>query len=120
MNEKICEQILEYMKGTGDFILQEMPDVVQQTLKYHYFSSIFTLCVAIPIFIAAVFFLFFFLFNIKLDKYDNWTSMTFGCIWTSVLISILSFMFTVSAIDNLIKISYAPKYFIISLLKNGK
>src|SRR5271169_3265720 len=113
MNEKLCEQILEYMKGTGDFILKEMPEVILQAIQYHWMSNLIGFILSSIFFILGISYLFYILSHIEIDKYGSWSGFTFASCWISTAISILCFGILIGSCDTLIKISYAPKYFII-------
>ncbi|MBX9744356.1 MAG: hypothetical protein K2X08_04000 [Chlamydiales bacterium] len=39
MNDQILQKLLEYLQSTEDFIMEQIPDIVLQALKYEKISS---------------------------------------------------------------------------------
>ena len=117
MDEEIKQKILSYLEGTKDFVLDQAPDVIQQALRYHYLSSLicslfftflFVLCSVVALYNFA---------NPKLTKYDTWEIQTFLFTFIPSMICLLSLICICTNIDTLIKVTTAPKYFLITLFK---
>jgi hypothetical protein len=120
MNEKLCDQILEYMKSTGDFVIKEMPEVIQQALTYHWYTNLLGLSIYMSLFTISMGILIYFLTHIELTQFGDWSTFSCGSCLISGMISFVLFMAICCCADNLIKISSAPKYFIISLFTEKK
>jgi hypothetical protein len=118
MKDQILEKLLEYLQSTQDFVLKESPEVIQQALRYHYLSNVILLiscCVAIVL-LSCVFYYFY--THPNLDKHESRDMLsTIGCAMSPFFIIMLTASFLHYS-DNLIKISYAPKYFLIQLFMN--
>lgn len=40
MGEEISMEILEYLRNTKDFVLEQSPEILQEALRYHYISNL--------------------------------------------------------------------------------
>ncbi len=117
MDEKIKEELLKYLQSSKDFILEQSPDVIQQALRYHYFSSLID---TIGFFILLLVCLVISFYNYKypeLTEYGRWESSTSALVFFPGIMAFVFFMSTCSNIEKFIKITIAPKYFLITLIK---
>jgi hypothetical protein len=117
MNEEITKKLLEYIDKTGDFLLEQAPEVLQQALKYHYYSSLIYSVFFIIGFLFSISIGYYFYFYPNLDEYGNRDL-------ASILLppySLIGIFATLASlcyeIDKLMKITLAPKYFLINLLR---
>lgn len=117
MKEEIVEKLLEYVKKTENFALEQLPDVFSQMLKYEKISA------WIGIFISIFFIILFISISIYFYKHPNLDS--YGCrkvensmgIWMPLFFSPVFICIFIFAISALIKITIAPKYFLIELIR---
>lgn len=120
MNEKIIEQLIEYMNVTKDFVLAESPELIREILAYEKYLSIFCLCVFIPLLLIC---LGIFIYTWINPVYEEYGSLAFKSILPLFIcggISVISFGIIIEAATGLIKINTAPKYFIIKKIVNLK
>lgn len=117
MNEELTKKILEYIETTENFLSKEIPEVIQQALRYQKVSSM--LCAFLSFFIAilCIRILIYFHFNPKIDKYDcmalDRSLITMGCCFTCFLMIVVF----CSNIDNLLQLFLCPKFYLIKLFK---
>ena len=115
MKEQIIQKLIEYLDQSKDFMLQECPEVIQQALRYHYISNLMGCIFSFLGIIVYALVCFYFYKNPTRDKYDS-RPMHHSFIF--FLSPMFFFMFTFSLFnccDHLIKITYAPKYYLIHL-----
>lgn len=119
MDEEIKKKLLEYMDKTGDFVLEHCPEVMQQALRYHYISSIVTFSLCLFSIIILSFIAYNCFFYPKLDKYGTMElSSLLGCVMPSIFLW-MCFIGILTSANTLIKITFAPKYFLLQLIING-
>ncbi len=115
MKDQILEKLLEYLQSTQDFVLKETPEVIQEALKYHYFSNVISLiscCFGIVI-LSCVFYYFY--THPNPDKYESRDMLSTMICAMSPMITLFLIVSILHYSDVLIKICYAPKYFLIEL-----
>lgn len=120
MKEEITQKILSYIDGTKDFVLAELPEVIQQALKYEKISAIFWV-VLLSIFIP--FLITFAYYSYKhpiLTKYDNWEAISCIKVVIPCFLLIPATVGYIANILDLIKICVAPKYYLISFILKTK
>jgi ABC-type dipeptide/oligopeptide/nickel transport system permease component len=118
MNEKITEQLLEYMNSTKDFILTESPELIREILHYEKWSCIFALSILVPVFIGCLSIT---IYNWIYPQYEGNNFRTLGSMFGMLIpgvISFICFMMLMETGNCLIKINTAPKYFIIQKIMN--
>lgn len=116
MNEKILQKLLDYIQNTEDFILEQVPDTIMQMFRYEKISNLLTLGLMLILISLAIFGGLYMYYHPKLDKYGHREVI-------SVIGPMVCAFFTPFAIlqicinvDRLIKIYFAPKYFLINLI----
>lgn len=117
MDDLIKEKILSYLESTKDFVLDQAPDVIQQALRYHYINSIVGIFVCSFLILTLISIAYYNYSHPKLDEYGSWETITFIFCFIPSMFCLPLFAGLLSDIDKLIKISTAPKYFLITLFK---
>lgn len=118
MKEQILQKLIEYLQSTQDFVLQQTPEVIQQALRYHYLSNLIG-CIICSFLIIFLIILFYYTYmNPTNDKYDNRDMLSFMICVMSPIFTLISCISLFHYSDNLIKISCAPKYFLLELFMN--
>lgn len=120
MKEEITQKILSYIEGTKDFVLEQLPDVIQQALKYEKICAILWIAL-LSVFIPCL--IIFACYSYKHPVIDKYGSLdTFSC----VKIVLPCFFLIPSVIGyfgnifTLLKICIAPKYYLISFVLKMK
>lgn len=120
MKDQILEKLLFYLQNTGDFILEQAPDVVQQALRYEKISAYFSSAVLFALLTIALCVGIYNLKNPKLTKYDDWQFQTLISVVIPAM-ALAPLLFGLYAeIDKIIKLTIAPKYYLIQLFMNLK
>jgi hypothetical protein len=115
MNEEISTKLLEYLQKTSDFALEQMPDIVIQTLKYQKFSIYLNMLTMGFLIILCAGLAYYFYTHPKFDKYGDKTILsTFG-VFIPLGLILIFLVDLIIATDNVIKINIAPKYYLIEL-----
>jgi formate hydrogenlyase subunit 3/multisubunit Na+/H+ antiporter MnhD subunit len=112
--DELMVQIINQVKNTGDFVVEQMPDVVQQLLTYQYYSTVFYLIVGI-VFLMVSFFSF---YKVReLDKKSVGNPDVIPYIIAFLMIGIMSGLVGIvnvcENIDPLLKLTFAPKIYLI-------
>jgi hypothetical protein len=112
--DELMVQIINQVKNTGDFVIEQMPDVVQQILTYQYYS---TLCFLIFGIVLLLISLFSFYKVRQLDKKSLGNPDVIPYIIAFLMIGIMSGLVGIfnvcDNIDPLIKLTFAPKIYLI-------
>jgi hypothetical protein len=119
MEEEIKKKLLEYLDKTGDFVLEQSPEVMQQALRYHHISATLTFffCLFSIIILSSIAYNCF--FYPTLDKYGcREVGSVLGCVIPLIFIWI-SCLGIFSSVDTLLKVLCSPKYFLLQLIMNG-
>lgn len=120
MNEKLIDELLNYMERTKDFITQECPELILEILKYHKILNFCNITIFLPILIISlIVFIYFWKFP-YVDKYDCTSTGTLISMMISGFSSVFCFIILIQSVEALIKIYTAPKYFIIHCLLKMK
>lgn len=115
MQEQIIQKILGYLQATEDFVLENLPEVIQQTLKYEKISTLLSAFLMLCLFSGTVSIAFYFWKKPTLDKYGfNDMASIMGVIMP-LAFAPLFFAQCCSSVDKLVKIYITPKYFLIEL-----
>ena len=115
MKEQILEKLVAYLQSTEDFMIAECPEVIQQSLKYHFLSSLIGFILCLFLMLASCYVFFHFYTNPTFDKYGT---RELSCVMPMFLGGVFAFLSLVgimSNADTLIKVCIAPKYFMINL-----
>jgi|SRR6185369_13823552 len=118
MDERLTQKLLDYLHRSEDFLLTQAPEVFQETLKYYYISNIICLCISIVFLIICTAVFLYVYFNPVLDKYGERTFLSGLALMFLPGMILLSFTGAFQAVDTLIKVTYAPRYFLIETFKN--
>ena len=115
MKEQIVQKILEYLERTEDFLLEQAPEVILQALRYEQIVSVLGAVIFLLLVLGAVVVGYHFWKNPKIDQHgskDIISSMgvMIPCIVSPLLVAQLC-IYT----DKLIKIYFAPKFFLLQL-----
>jgi uncharacterized membrane protein YhdT len=117
VKEEISQKLLEYLQNTEEFVLDQVPEVIQQVLKYEKISSYLSAGLMILLLSIAICIGFYFWRHPTLDKYGSREFLSFMPIVSCIAIPIL-FVQLCYSVDKLVKIYIAPKYFLISLISS--
>jgi hypothetical protein len=120
MNEKILQKLLDYLQNTEDFVLEEVPEIIQQALKYEKISSHLNAGLMIILLSLAITIGYHFWKYPTLDKYGSREMGSFLGAFIPLIIAPLFFVQFCYSIDKLVKIYIAPKYFLITLVSSIK
>lgn len=115
---KLMIEIIDQVKNTGDFVVEQMPDVISQLLVYQYYSNLFYLILGtVLMIISSTLFYKIKVLTEECDKnnYDHdmvglyvliggLSGIVFGAI------GVVNFF---SAVDPLLKLTFAPKIYLI-------
>lgn len=121
MDEQLLQKLLEWLRNTEDFVTDQLPDFIQQVLKYEKISTylsaglmIVLLCIAISIG--------YYYWKHRTPPGDNLSSdiWSFFGIYVPCIASPILFIQLCCSIDKLVKIYIAPKYFLLNLLAGLK
>lgn len=115
MKEQILQKLIDYLQKTEDFMLSECPMVIQEALKYHYISSLVGMISCFFLACLSCYVFYYFYTNPTFDKYESRELSCMMPLFFSGPIAFMSFLGMCVNVDTFIKISVAPKYFLISL-----
>ena len=119
-HEMIQQKLLEYLENSHDFILDEMPEVIQQALTYERLSALFTAVLMFVLIITACTVFYYCWMNPSLDKYGSRNmSNVMGMVIPGSFMGLFTVTFC-SSFDKLLKIYIAPKYYLIQLFVDIK
>ena len=115
MQEEVVQSLLQYLQNTQDFILDQVPQVVQEALRYEKISASITALFMVCLLAAAAFVFHHFWKYPALDSYGSRTVSSVMGMYIPGAISTIFFILLAASVDRLIKIHIAPKYFLIQL-----
>lgn len=118
--DHIYQELLKHMESTKDFVLEQAPEVIQQALKYEKIAAFVSAALMTVLLVIALGVAYYFWKNPMFDKYGSREMHSLLGIFIPILISPLFFVQFCMAIDILIKIHVAPKYFLINLILDLK
>jgi hypothetical protein len=116
MDEGISTKLLEYLQRSEQFLLKECPEIIQQAYKYHYISTVYSLILFSVCTLTLVVLFFYFFNNPSFDKYGDWTMLSVLRCTICGFLTIPLFISFIEQSHKMLKIIYAPKYFLIQLL----
>jgi hypothetical protein len=120
MKEDIVEKLLEYLQNTQDFVLEQVPQVIQQALRYEKISAYMVAIIMSALLLAAAIIFCYFWKNPSLDVHGCRKISSVMGMYIPGAISAIVFIQLCVSIDRLIEIYIAPKYFLIQLFMNMK
>lgn len=115
MQEKILETLINYLQNTENFVLEQMPEILSQTLNYEKTSCIMSISILVFLMAVAVSIGCYFLIHPTLDSYGNRTATSFIGALLPLAFSFMLLAPLLGSFDKLVKINLAPKYFLIQL-----
>lgn len=121
MKEEILNELLLYMNETKDFILQQSPEVIQQMFLYYKINN--WIGVAFGSLLSAIalgVFIYSWIKPVYDEPYKDLSLLTFLCRVASTVVLLICFVTTVESVDGLIKLYFAPKFFIIQKILTMK
>ena len=129
MNDELKKQLADYLtnmekaaNSAGEFVIEQMPDVIQQYLAWEFYSNIF---IAACCSIVSIFLIIMFRILYSIGKNDNWDNPApiFGLIILFIL-NIVSGFHILFHTYSAVKVSVAPKVVLLekaaSLVSNGR
>jgi hypothetical protein len=120
MKEEVINQLIEYMEQSKDFILQEAPDIIREMFLYEKISAWCGFIFCVFCFFSCISVFIYSWYYPSLDNYGCLKTETFMPRLFSTVLSFLAFIGLISNLDTLIKIYFAPKYFIIKIILGWK
>ena len=120
MKEQITEKLMQYLKNSEDFLLEQAPDVIRQALKYETISAYVTSSLMLCFLILSCVVWIYNWKNPALDKHGSREIHSFMLIFIPLMSAPMFFVQLCSSIDDLIKIYTAPKYYLIQLVLSLK
>ena len=118
MKEQILQKLIEYIQNTGDFVLEQAPEVIQQALSYEKIAAYLITALMLLLLSTAIFAGYYFWKHPVLDACGSRNAGSFLGVLIPCTVSPLLFVQLCYSIDKLVKIYIAPKYFLIQLLMN--
>lgn len=112
--------IIDYVKQGADFVKEQAPLFIQEFITYKIWSYSFWIILSIVIFIACAFI---FRKGYKLSQNSNsyYDELYFAMMFISGLIMLIMFIVLCCCSEELLKVCFAPRYFLIDhLLSLGK
>lgn len=125
MNE-LLNEIVEYLKISKEFIIEQAPDLIIQTLKYKTYSCYFSIIFFSILFMCSSFSFYYFINHPVYEELRSYQTIpdisakTFMGRIMSGFILFLSFISLLTCADQLVKIKISPKYFLIELFMEKK
>ena len=119
-SNQMLDTLLSYMENTKDFVLEQAPDVIKQALKYETISSYIDAIFMFILLTAALCIAYYIWKNPNIDKYGSWATSSVVPFAASLILSPFFVLALCCAIDKIVKIHVAPKYFLINLIMNMK
>jgi hypothetical protein len=116
MKEQIINKLIEYLQQSRDFALEQIPDVILQTLRYKIISSYIESVLMIVLIIASIIVSYYFWKHPKLDKYGDKTGASYFGTFMPLVLVLIFFADMCSTVDVIIKIYIAPKFYLLELL----
>lgn len=120
MNEQILQKLLDHLQSTDDVILEQVPEIIQQALKYEKISSYLSASLIMLLLTLVICVGYYFWKHPTLDKYGSREIGSFLGILIPCFVTPLLFVQFCYSIDKLVQIYIAPKYFLINLVTNMK
>lgn len=112
---QVWQKLIEYMESTGDFLLEQAPDLIQQVLRYEKIAALVSTITAVTLLAIALSFAYYFWNYPGLDKHG---SRDFPSI-LGLMLPLAAFLplliLLMCSVDKIIKICVAPKFFLIEL-----
>ena len=103
------------LKDTKSFVLAQAPDIIKQIVSLEIVNSIFWVCVPLCFIISSVLLVIWSMYNITSVFNCSGASPIYIFATIVILISLINFL---DNVERLIKISVAPKIYLIEYLKN--
>lgn len=120
MKQEILEKLLEYLNETQDFVLEQVPQVIQQAIRYEKISAILIGSLMLLLLLVAGFVFFHAWRYPNFDSHGSRATSSVASMLISGMPSPILFVQLCYSIDRLIKIYLAPKYFLIQLFMDMK
>ena len=115
LTDQLIAEILEILKNTKDFVLEQAPLVVQEIYRWSMFSSLFcAICGFIGMCIGGA--LLFKGYQVKKAQTRSYEIDAFPWVFGGAIILTITLSFFMVAVLNIIKIHLAPKLFLIEYL----
>lgn len=120
MQDKLIEKLIEYLENSQDFMLEQMPEIIQQALAYNKVSAMCGTGIMLGLLVAALFTAFYSWKRPALDVDGSRSSFSAISLIGSIAAIPMIFSGLWINIDKLLKIYIAPKYYLIQLFINMK
>ena len=115
MKEQIVQTILEYLERTEDFLLEQAPEVILQALRYEQIVSVLGAVLFLLLVLGTVVVGYHFWANPKFDQHGSRDFISsIGVMVPCIVSPLLAVQLCVFG-DKLIKIYFAPKFFLLQL-----
>jgi hypothetical protein len=120
MNEKILQKLLDYLQNSEDFALEQIPEIVQEALKYEKVSAYLSIGLMLLLLSIAAYIGYHSWKHPTLDKYGSREIGSFLGVAIPFCTAPMLFIQFCCSVDKLIKMHLAPKYFLIELVTSMK
>lgn len=113
LSREVWQKVIEWLDSTKEFVIDQAPVLIQETLRYYHLSIIFGIVILSIIFLSSLAFFLYHFFHPIYEEYNFMSGKTIVSLLFGGLISLISFVILFCIIDDAIKIHVAPKYFLI-------
>lgn len=110
MQEKLIAKILEYLESTEAFLKAELPPFFEEALSYYFWSAFIVLMVCLIMFVIGVYLIIKSLTELKEQYPDGWA---YGMVSIGFLMMLLSFLVGTFKVNQIMKVTLAPKLYLI-------
>jgi hypothetical protein len=120
MDAQIAQKALDYLQNDDEFALKRLPIVVQQALRHEKTSSFLVGGLMLSLLIIGVRVVYYYWCYPTLNQYGSRELDSILGIIVPSIASVFFFVQLCSAVDSLVKMYTAPKYFIMRLVQRMK
>lgn len=112
--DELMVQIINQVKNTGDFVVEQMPDVVQQLLTYQYYSTVcFLIFGIVLLFISCFSFYKMSILNRQSLRDPDIIPYVIAFLMIGIISALIGIVNVCCNIDPLLKLTFAPKIYLI-------
>jgi len=124
MNDKLIEKLISYLESTENFVYEQAPDFIQQLLAYEKLSSIVGTFISGIVMFFCIFLAIYHIYNPEFEvrEYNsgNRTLLSQMLCFMPLLLAIPFFGQFLQCVANWIKMSIAPKVFLLEYMMKLK
>lgn len=120
MEQQLIDKAIEYLEKSETFLLQECPEIIQQTLKYATWTTCLNVVFSSIIFLICICLFIYTYKNQGVDRHGSPDLITILTLFLSAFVPLPLFAHIFSEADRLMKIIIAPKLFLLQYFINLK